>query len=106
MNIQKIMKQAQDAQNKIAEMQKKLEDEETEGSSGGGMIVVRMSGKGSLKRISIDKSLIDPNEKEMLEDLIVAAFNDAKGKVEQMANEQMSKLAGGLGLPPGMKLPF
>lgn len=106
MNIQKIMKQAQDAQNKIAEMQKKLEDEETEGSSGGGMIVVRMSGKGSLKRISIDKSLIDPNEKEMLEDLIVAAFNDAKGKVEQMANEQMSKIAGGLGLPPGMKLPF
>lgn len=106
MNIQKIMKQAQDAQNKIAEMQKKLEEEETEGSSGGGMITVRMSGKGALKRISIDKSLIDPNEKEMLEDLIVAAFNDAKGKVEQMANEQMSKIAGGLGLPPGMKLPF
>lgn len=106
MNIQKIMKQAQDAQNKIAEMQKKLEEEETEGSSGGGMIVVRMSGKGALKRISIDKSLIDPNEKEMLEDLIVAAFNDAKGKVESIANEQMSKIAGGLGLPPGMKLPF
>lgn len=106
MNIQKIMKQAQDAQNKIAEMQKRLEEEETEGSSGGGMIVVRMSGKGALKKISIDKSLIDPNEKEMLEDLIIAAFNDAKQKVEQSANEQMSKIAGGLGLPPGMKLPF
>ncbi len=100
------MKQAQDAQNKIAEMQKRLEEEETDGSSGGGMITVRMSGKGALKRISIDKSLIDPNEKEMLEDLIVAAFNDAKGKVESIANEQMSKIAGGLGLPPGMKLPF
>ena len=106
MNIQKIMKQAQEAQNKIAEMQKKLEEEETEGGSGGGMIVVRMNGKGALKRITIDKSLIDPNEKEMLEDLILAAFNDAKGKVEANASEQMSKIAGGLGLPPGMKLPF
>jgi DNA-binding YbaB/EbfC family protein len=100
------MKQAQDAQNKIAAMQKKLEEEETEGSSGGGMIMVRMNGKGALKQITIDKSLIDPNEKEMLEDLIVAAFNDAKTKVEKTANDQMSQIAGGLGLPPGMKLPF
>lgn len=105
-NIHKMMKQAQEAQNKIAEMQAKLEEEETEGSSGGGMIVVRMNGKYALRKISIDKSLIDPNEKEMLEDLIVAAFNDAKNKVESSAADHMQRIAGGLGLPPGMKLPF
>lgn len=106
MNIQKMMKQAQEAQQKLATMQAKLEEEETEGSSGGGMVVVRMNGKFALRKIAIDKSIIDPNEKEMLEDLIVAAFNDAKQKVETSANEQMAKIAGGLGLPPGMKLPF
>lgn len=106
MNIQKMMKQAQEAQKKIADMQASLEEMETEGKSGGGMITVQMSGKYALKKITIDKSLIDPNEKEMLEDLIVAAFNDAKNKVEASASEQMSKIAGGLGLPPGMKLPF
>lgn len=106
MNIQKMMKQAQEAQAKIADMQNKLEEMETEGTSGGGMITVQMNGKFALRKITIDKSLIDPNEKEMLEDLIVAAFNDAKGKVEASANDQMAKIAGGLGLPPGMKLPF
>lgn len=106
MNIQKMMKQAQEAQAKLADMQAKLEEEETEGSSGGGMITVRMNGKFALRKITIDKSLIDPNDKEMLEDLIVAAFNDAKNKVETLASDQMAKIAGGLGLPPGMKLPF
>jgi nucleoid-associated protein EbfC len=106
MNIQKMMKQAQEMQSKIASMQAKLEEEESSGSSGGGMVTVTMSGKGIVKKLHIDVKLIDPNEKEMLEDLIVAAINDAKTKIENNANEQMSKIAGGLGLPPGMKLPF
>lgn len=106
MNIQKMMKQAQQAQQKLADMQAKLEEEESEGSSGGGMVVVQMNGKFALRKITIDKSLIDPNEKEMLEDLIVAAFNDAKGKIEANANQRMSEIAGGLGLPPGFKMPF
>lgn len=106
MNIQKMMKQAQQAQQKIADMQAKLEEQEVEGTSGGGMLTVRMNGKFALRKVSIDKSLIDPNEKEMLEDLIVAAFNDAKNKVESSANDQMAQIAGGLGLPPGVKLPF
>lgn len=106
MNIQKMMKQAQEMQNKIGTLQAKLEEEEAEGSSGGGMITVRLNGKGMMKKIQIDPKLIDPNDKEMLEDLIIAAFNDAKTKVEAHFNTEMGKIAGGLGLPPGMKLPF
>jgi len=105
-NIQKMMKQAQEMQNKIAAMQAKLEEEESEGSSGGGMVVVTLSGKGLVKKLSIDKSLIDPNEKEMLEDLIIAAFNDAKNKIDTHVSEQMAKMTSGMGLPAGMKLPF
>lgn len=106
MNIQKMMKQAQEMQNKIAEMQAKLEEEETEGSSGGGMVLVIVNGKGTAKKVTLDKSLLVPDDKEMLEDLIVAAFNDAKNKVEATVSDKMAKLTSGLGLPPGMKLPF
>jgi DNA-binding YbaB/EbfC family protein len=106
MNIQKMMKQAAEMQTKIADLQAKLEEEESEGSSGGGMIMVRLSGKGAMKKISIDPKLIDPNEKEMLEDLIIAAFNDAKNKVEANYSEKMGKIASGLNLPAGMKMPF
>ena len=106
MNLQKMMKQAQDVQNKMGEMQARLEEEETEGSSGGGMVKIVMSGKGSAKRLSVDASLLKAEEKEMLEDLIVAAINDAKTKIDSRAAQEMSKLASGLGLPPGMKLPF
>ena len=106
MNIQKMMKQAQEMQQKLAATQAKLEEEESEGSSGGGMVVIRLNGKGVMKKISLDAKLMDPSEKEMLEDLIVAAYNDAKTKVDTNANEQMGKIAGGLNLPPGMKLPF
>ena len=106
MNIQKMMKQAQEMQNKIASLQAKLEEEESEGSSGGGMVSVSMSGKGLVKKLHIDTKLVDPNEKEMLEDLIIAAFNDAKNKIETNMSEQMSKITSGLGLPAGMKLPF
>lgn len=106
MNIQKMMKQAQEMQSKMATMQAKLEEEETEGTSGGGMVVVRMNGKGLAKKLTVDKSLIVPDDKEMLEDLIIAAFNDAKNKVDANINDQMAKITGGMGLPQGMKLPF
>jgi DNA-binding YbaB/EbfC family protein len=101
-----MMQQAQSLQNKIGEMQKKLESEESEGTSGGGMVKVVLSGKHECKRLTIDPKLIDPNDKEMLEDLIIAAFNDARAKVETNYTEQMSKVAGSMGLPAGMKLPF
>lgn len=106
MNIQKMMKQAQEMQSKIATLQAKLEEEETEGASGGGLVVVRVNGKGLAKKLTIDKSLIIPDDKEMLEDLIVAAFNDAKNKIDANISDQMAKITGGLGLPPGMKMPF
>lgn len=94
MNIQKMMKQAQQMQAKMEEMQSKLEEEETEGSSGGGMVKVTMNGKGHLLTIALDDSLIDVEEKDMLEDLIVAAFNDGKDKVEKKMQEKMSEMAG------------
>lgn len=106
MNIQKMMKQAQEMQSKIADMQAKLEASESEGSSGGGSVKLILTGKKVLKNISIDESLLVPSEKEMLEDLIVAAFNDASNKIDSIANAQMSQMTAGLGLPPGMKLPF
>lgn len=106
MNFQKMMKQAAEMQSKINEMQAKLEEEETEGSSGGGMVKVVMNGKGFTKKITIDPKAIDPSEKEMLEDLVMAAFNDAKTKVESNFSDEMGKVASGMGLPPGMKLPF
>jgi hypothetical protein len=101
-----MMKQAQEMQNKIAAMQAKLEEEESEGSSGGGMVLVTVSGKGLAKKLAIDKSLINPDDKEMLEDLVIAAFNDAKNKMDARVGEQMTQMTSGLGLPPGMKLPF
>lgn len=106
MNIQKMLKQAQQMQTKLAEMQDKLADEEGEGSSGGGMVTVLLNGKSEMKKIHIDKSLLNPEEKEMLEDLIVAAFNDAKNKIEATVSAKMSQVTGGMQLPPGIKLPF
>ena len=106
MNLQKMLKQAQEMQGKIAEMQAKLEEEETQGSSGGGLVKVTLNGKGALKALSIDPSLLKEDEKDMLEDLIIAAFNDTKDKVEAQLSEEMSKVAGGMGLPPSVNLPF
>lgn len=105
-NIGQMMKQAQKMQTKMQEMQDKLAEEEIDGASGGGMVQMTVNGKGDLKRIKIDKSLMDPEEVEVLEDLIVAAFNDAKTKVEEHVQSQMSELTGGMQLPPGFKLPF
>ena len=105
-NIGQLMKQAQEMQAKMAEMQAQLETVEMTGASGGGLVQVTVGGKGDLRRIKLDKSLIDPNEVEVLEDLIVAAFNEAKTRVEAHVASEMAKLTGGLQLPPGMKLPF
>jgi DNA-binding YbaB/EbfC family protein len=105
-NLGQMMKQAQQMQSRMAELQAQLETVEMAGASGGGLVQVTLSGKGEMKKIKIDKSLIDPNETEVLEDLILAAFNDAKSRVEAHVAGEMSKLTGGLQLPPGMKLPF
>lgn len=101
-----MMKQAQAMQEKMQEMQAALESHEVSGQSGGGMVNVTLNGKGEMRRIKIDPNLVDPNDPEMLEDLIVAAHNDAKAKVEAHMQAEMAKLTGGLKLPPGLKLPF
>ncbi|MEM7121134.1 MAG: YbaB/EbfC family nucleoid-associated protein [Pseudomonadota bacterium] len=106
MNLGKMMKQAQELQSKMAEMQERLADAEVEGSAGAGMVTAVMSGKHELRRLKIDPTLIDPSDTEVLEDLIVAAVNDARTRVEEHVKEEMSKLTGGLNLPPGMNLPF
>ncbi len=105
-NISNMMKQAQQLQKKMAEAQDKLNEIEVEGSSGGGLVKVTATAKGNFKKISIDDSLFNNHEKEILEDLITAAINDAKQKGENAAQEEMKSLTGGLPLPPGMKLPF
>ncbi len=105
-NMSQIMKQAKVMQEKMAEMQKKIEQTEVEGASGGGAVKVLINGKHEVKKINIDKSLIDPNECEVLEDLIIAALNDANKKIAENTNNQLGSISGGMGLPPGMKLPF
>jgi DNA-binding YbaB/EbfC family protein len=105
-NLGNLMKQAQQMQTKMADMQAKIAELEVEGASGGGMVKLVMTGKGEARRISIDPSLVDPAEIDMLEDLLVAAINDARGKSEALMQSEMSKLTAGLNLPPGMKLPF
>lgn len=105
-NIGQLMKQAQQMQSKMAEMQAKLAEAEMSGASGGGMVNVTVNGKGDLKKVSIDPSLLTADDKEVVEDLIVAAFNDAKAKVDAFMQGEMAKVTGGLQLPPGMKLPF
>jgi DNA-binding YbaB/EbfC family protein len=105
-NLGQIMKQAQQMQTKMAEMQEKLAAMEVEGAAGGGVVRATISGKGEVKRLKIEPSLVDPKEVEVLEDLVVAALNDARGKMDAMAAEEMKNVTGGLSLPPGMKLPF
>lgn len=105
-NLGNMMKQAQQMQAKMAEMQAKIAEIEVEGAAGGGMVKVTVTGKGEARRIQIDKTLINPDEAEMLEDLLVAAFNDARVKSETLMQGEMSKLTAGLNLPAGLKLPF
>jgi DNA-binding YbaB/EbfC family protein len=105
-NLGQMMKQAQEMQSKMTEMQDKLAEMEVIGSSGAGMIEITLSGKNDVRRVKIDPSLLDPNDAEVLEDLIIAAFNDARSKVEAKVGDKMSEMTGGLQLPPGFKLPF
>lgn len=105
-NLGNIMKQVQDMQTRMSEMQEKLAEMEIVGSSGAGMVQATLTGKSELKRIKIDPSLVKPEDAEVLEDLIVAAVNDARGKAEQRMQDEMGKLTGGLPLPPGFKFPF
>ena len=105
-NLGQMMKQAQAMQAKMQEIQATLERSEVTGVAGGGMVIVTVTGKGEMRRIKIDPKLVDPNEVAMLEDLIVAAVNDARAKAEQQMQAEMAKLTGGLQLPPGFKLPF
>jgi len=105
-NFNQFLKQAQSMQNKMQEMQADLENTEFEGKAGGNMVIVKITGKGVMKSINIDKAAIDPEEKELLEDLIVAAFNDAKAKSDDASKDAMSGALGGMTLPPGFKMPF
>jgi len=104
-NLAQMMKQAQQMQTKMAEMQEQLAAVEIKGSSGAGLVEVTLNGKGDVRAVRIDPSLMS-GDVEIVEDLIMAAHNDAKSKVEQHTSEEMKKLTGGLELPPGMKLPF
>ena len=105
-NLGQMMKQAQEMQSKMTEMQDKLAEMEVMGSSGAGIIEITLTGKSDVRKIKIDSSLLDPSDSEVLEDLIVAAFNDAKAKVEAKVSDRMLEMTGGLQLPPGFKLPF
>lgn len=105
-NLTSMLKEAQKLQQRMAEMQEKLGELRVEGSAGGGMVRITLDGKGGLQAVKIDRSLVDPEEVEILEDLIVAAHADARNRLEAKLQEEMGKLTGGLPLPPGMKLPF
>lgn len=109
-SMEEMLKAAQQAaetvQAQMAEAQAKLDSVEVEGVSGGGLVKIRASAKGRIKAIAIDDSLMVPADKHMLEDLLAAAFNDAREKADQVSNEEMGKMTSGLPLPPGFKLPF
>jgi len=104
MDLKKMMKQAQDMQGRLQQMQEDLATLEVEGQSGGGLVKVRVNGKLEAQGLKIDPSLIKPEEAEILEDLIVAAFQDAKRKAEAAVQAKMQEITGGLALPPGLKL--
>ena len=105
-DIMGLMKQAKEMQAKMESMQSELADLEAEGVSGGGLVKVVLTGKGMMKSISVDPSLLKEDEADIAEDLIIAAHNDAKAKVEKATAEKTQELTSGLPLPPGMKLPF
>ena len=106
MNLANMMKQAQEMQSKMADMQENLQKVEVLGESAAGMCQVTLNGKGEAKTLKIDPSLVTPEDVGVMEDLILAAFNDAKTKVEAQMKDQMSEFTGGIPLPEGFKLPF
>jgi hypothetical protein len=105
-NLGNMLKQAQQMQTKMAEMQERLGELEVIGQSGAGMVRITVNGRSEMKRVQLSKDVVTPDDVEVLEDLIVAAFNDAKAKVETQVAEETQKLMGGIKLPPGMKMPF
>jgi DNA-binding YbaB/EbfC family protein len=105
-DFDEIMKMAQNAQAELQKAQDNLDSVEVEGASGGGMVKVRATAKGRILSVNIDESLLQPSEKAMLEDLVTAAFNDAKAKADNAAAGEMQKMSSSLPLPPGFKLPF
>ncbi len=104
--IQAAQKAAETIQKQMTETQAKLDSVEVEGVAGGGLVKIRCSAKGRVIGVAIDDSLMQPSEKQMLEDLIAAAINDARVKADQVSNEEMGKMTEGLPLPPGFKMPF
>lgn len=109
MDMEELMRQAQEAaqtiQKQMNDVQVKLDSLEVEGTSGGGLVKIRATAKGRILSVSIDESLMVPADKQMLEDLVTAAFNDARSKADQAANAEMQKAQSGMGLPPGLNLP-
>lgn len=105
-SLEDIMAMAQNVQDQLQKAQASLDTIEVEGASGGGLVKVRASAKGRIIGIAIDDSLLQPSEKQMLEDLITAAINDARGKADAASQSEMSKMTAGMPLPPGFKLPF
>ena len=105
-DLNELMKMAQEAQAKLMRANDDLDRVEVEGASGGGLVKVRASAKGRIIAVEIDESLLQPSEKQMVEDLVAAAINDARGKADEAAKTAMADVTGGLQLPPGFKMPF
>jgi DNA-binding YbaB/EbfC family protein len=105
-NIGAMMKQVQEMQTRMADMQARLETLTVTGQSGAGLVRVTLSGKGVMKGLEVDPSLLKPEEKEILEDLVIAAHTDAKSRMDQLVADEMKQVTGGLPLPPGFQLPF
>lgn len=109
MNMEEMLAQAQKAaetiQKQMGEAQAKLDEIEVEGKAGGGLVTVRASARGRIIGVTIDESLMKPEEKQIVEDLVTAAFNDARDRADRVSGEEMAKIQQGIGLPPGMKLP-
>jgi len=105
-NLDEIMAMAQNVQAELQKAQDDLDKVEVQGVSGGGLVKVRASAKGRILALDIDESLLQPSEKQMVEDLVTAAFNDARAKADAASGEAMSKMTAGMPLPPGFKLPF
>ncbi|MDT9597542.1 YbaB/EbfC family nucleoid-associated protein [Sphingosinicella rhizophila] len=105
-NFDEIMKMAQNAQAELMKAQAELDQIEVEGVSGGGLVKIRASAKGRIISVDIDESLLQPSEKQMVEDLVAAAMGDARAKADAAAQQEMSKMTSGLPLPPGFKMPF
>ncbi|MGI4732136.1 MAG: YbaB/EbfC family nucleoid-associated protein [Janthinobacterium lividum] len=105
-NLDEIMAMAQNVQAELEKAQASLDTIEVEGAAGGGLVKVKATAKGRIVSVDIDPSLLQPSEKQMVEDLVAAAFNDARAKADAVSSQEMGKMTSGLSLPPGFKLPF